>query len=767
MSQSPIEGKTISKNKASRKQDFKDILGRITTLESKVDLMLQSFEKIQKIQAINQLQNENGDGNLEVLEKVVPNDNNTSAGFTFTPSALNAINIETPISSVNPITPYNVDKNLLNFALTPKQHDKRPLSPNYEPQSRSASPSNSKRDTPLNLLADVITNQYEQRLISERIHEDNFKAGSSSNNNWNNSPSRDIPVINTESVSSLNSSHIVLNTITETDVLIRNNWNSLRNNIPDSIHHLFDSIDLDDMYIDFEREKKIYTLLEIMQIPKIPTLKIMTKMIDIFLNLNNIFVILPIETYDLLGILNKWKVDGFKSLNHSHLLLLNGIGSFICKEIKTTLFTKYDNNSEYVMKMKDELKGFDGTLSDKNWLDEWEDFFLVNSFLHYQSISMFPDGLASVQGVLLLGLYIKLTGLNLSCSLMQTTAIRICQDLGLHSERFLNVINKNKKHLRDKKKKLWWFCCFTDEILSMVFSKPRMIIHYTSSIKFLHDDKTKIIEVLENELHREVLLKQAHDKAHKFQDNLDNSEIIENLKTQIQNTIINIYKEDGIYAILKYYFFKIVNIIQNNENKQEKKWDASVLEQLLDDFINFSNSLPDIIKDPEGNDIWGDDCFFLYFIHLTIYFVQDHAYQMLYTTDDSKAYIEFMKNNIELITKIKQCKKSFNGMFGCFDEILFSRVLRIIEYHSKTESFDRKEALNDFDIIKTYMCYNLKMDKKRFDHIITIKDHNGIVQELDKDYGSIQNLDQWLKKKQIIFVKMMVIFASTIEANSV
>lgn len=380
---------------------------------------------------------------------------------------------------------------------------------------------------------------------------------------------------------------------------------------------------------------------------------------------------------------------------------------------------------------------------------------------------MFPDGLASVQGVLLLSLYIKLSGLNLSCSLMQTTAIRICQDLGLHSEKFLNVVNKNKKHLIDKKKKLWWFCCFSDEMLSMIYSKPTMIIHYTSSIKFLHDGKSKIIEVLENELHREELLKEAHDKAHKFQDNLDNSEIIDNLKTQIQNTIISIYKEDGIYPILKYYFFKIVNIFQNNRSKQEKKWDSAVLEQLLDDFIVFSNSLPDIIKDPESNDVWGDDCLFVYFIHLTIYFVQDHSYQLLYSTENSKTYVDFMKSNIELITKIKNCKKAYNAMSGCFDEILFTHVLRIIEYYSIEGNFKKKEALEDFEMIKTHVCINMKMSRDRFERIIKIRSPFELEHELCQDDGSVQSLDGWLRKKQIILIKLMAIFDAIIQSNTV
>ena len=767
MSQPPANGKTISKKQASKKQDFKGIVKQISTLESKVDLMLESFEKVNKIHMINQLQNKKRSEHFQLLGKVEPSDNNSNSEFTFTPAAFPSMNIDTPILGMNPMTPFNVDKDLLNLN-TPKPVHKRSVSPSYNSPSGSPSPTNIKRDTPLNLLADVITNQYEQRLISERIHEDNkAKSASYIKENWNNaSPMQNVNT-KTESVSSLSSSHTVLNTVTETDFLIEHNWTSLRNNIPEDIYRLFDSIDLNNMYIDLEREKKIYKLLERMQIPKIPTLKIMTKIIDIFLNLNNIYVLLPIETYDLLGILNNWKVDGFNSLNHSHLLLLDAVGSFMCKEIKTTLFTNQENNSEYFIKMKSELEGFENSLTNKSWLDEWEDIFLVNSLLHYQFISMFPDGLASVQGVLLLGLYIKLTGLNLSSSLMQTTAIRICQDLGLHSEKFLNVINKNKRHLIDKKKKLWWFCCFHDEILSIVYSKPRMIIHYTSSIKFLHEGKTKIIEVLENELHREVLLKEAHEKAHKFQDNLDNSHIIENLKTQIQNTIIAIYKEDGISTILKYYFFKIVNIIQNVESTQEKSWDSSVMEQLLDDFIDFSNSLPDIIKDPEGNDVWGDDCFFLYFIHMMIYFVQDHAYQVLYTTDDSQEYIEFMKTNIELITKIKNCNKEYNALFGCYDEILFSRVLRIINYHSNKTKFDKNKAMNDFEMIKTHIQCNLKMEKPTFEAMIQIKDHNLLEQELNKQDQSIQSLDIWLKKKQVIFIKLMVIFNSIIEANSV
>ncbi|CAI8501110.1 unnamed protein product [Hanseniaspora opuntiae] len=760
MSESPIDGKSITKKTSSKKQDFKTVLNEISNLESKVDLMFKSFEKINKLHTYNQIQNDslNQLKSTQTKSANIPN----GIGMSLTPSAFPTMALDTPILPLNPITPSNVEKELLSLN-TPKPPTKHS---GFDFPSRSPSPSTTNRDTPLNLLADVITNQYEQRLIADRIQDNTNQLASAVKEEWDKTTSPYNQSLRSD-ISSPLSSHIVLNTITETDALIKHNWNTVRRNIPLEIKPIFDSIDLNNMYVDSEREKKIHTLLELMQIPKIPTLKIMTKMMDIFLKMNNLYVILPIEIYDLFGILNKWKVDGFKSLNHSHLLLLNAGASFVCKEIKTTLFTNPENNPEYYLKIKNELKGFEQSLTNRKWLEEWEDYFLVNSYLHYQSISMFPDGLASVQGVLLLSLYIKLSGLNLSCSVMQTTAIRICQDLGLHSEKFLNVVNKNKKHLIDKKKKLWWFCCFSDEMLSMIYSKPTMIIHYTSSIKFLHDGKSKIIEVLENELHREELLKEAHDKAHKFQDNLDNSEIIDNLKTQIQNTIISIYKEDGIYPILKYYFFKIVNIFQNNRSKQEKKWDSAVLEQLLDDFIVFSNSLPDIIKDPESNDVWGDDCLFVYFIHLTIYFVQDHSYQLLYSTENSKTYVDFMKSNIELITKIKNCKKAYNAMSGCFDEILFTHVLRIIEYYSIEGNFKKKEALEDFEMIKTHVCINMKMNRDRFERIIKIRSPFELEHELSQDDGSVQSLDGWLRKKQIILIKLMAIFDAIIESNTV
>lgn len=195
--------------------------------------------------------------------------------------------------------------------------------------------------------------------------------------------------------------------------------------------------------------------------------------------------------------------------------------------------------------------------------------------------------------------------------------------------------------------------------------------------------------------------------------------------------------------------------------------DSAVLEQLLDDFIVFSNSLPDIIKDPESNDVWGDDCLFVYFIHLTIYFVQDHSYQLLYSTENSKTYVDFMKSNIELITKIKNCKKAYNAMSGCFDEILFTHVLRIIEYYSIEGNFKKKEALEDFEMIKTHVCINMKMSRDRFERIIKIRSPFELEHELCQDDGSVQSLDGWLRKKQIILIKLMAIFDAIIQSNTV
>jgi len=59
------------------------------------------------------------------------------------------------------------------------------------------------------------------------------------------------------------------------------------------------------------------------------------------------------------------------------------------------------------------------------------------------------------------------------------------------------------------------------------------------------------------------------------------------------------------------------------------------------------------------------------------------------------------------------------------------------------------------------------MEKPTFEAMIQIKDHNLLEQELNKQDQSIQSLDIWLKKKQVIFIKLMVIFNSIIEANSV
>lgn len=723
------EGK-VTKKKESKKQEFKDIVSHIENLEDKVERLLNTLDKVEKNQANFSKANT---GN-----ELIP----------FSPSAFQPTSVVmNNVPSTNAKTP--------TFNNSNKMDSGSPLLKNPSPLKETPTSKN----TPLDFLANVITNQYEKKLIREKIQlEDqaNLKNDSSPHIGLVTDPNYSLPNnstnINTDTPASMASSnfsassHKTINFVSGNDVNVQDSWNKLRKCIPQDQLPLFDSVSFDEMFVNNVKEEKIYKLLETTQIKPIPDIKVMQKIIDIFINYCSAHILLPLESYDLLGILNKWKFDGLQNLNNSHLLILNVVGSFICKDIRTSIFLKnYDVGNE----LRVLLEGFDTTLLDYNWLTEWEDFFLANSLLHYQSITMFPDGLASVQGIILLLMYVPLTGLNLSESLMQTSAVRICQDLGLHSERFLSVINKNKKLLRDKKKKIWWFCCFSDEMLSMMFLKPRMIIHYTSSINFRNDDKTKVLELLEQELDKELILEKANENETKVNEE-DNSEVIENLKIQLQDSIIRIYKEDGIFSILKYYFFKMINIIQKNVSKIEKKWDATILEEMLDDFIDFSNNLPLIIKDPSlMKDVWGDDCFFLYLIHATIFFIQDHSYCLLHSIDDSREYIDFVKQHLDLILKINSCKKSYNALFGIFDKVIFSRILKIVQYHLISKDFNYKYCLIDYQFLKNFL-----------DNYFGIVEENSVYKENESNNDSandkdnkfmkdtIQELDPWLQLKK-------------------
>lgn len=716
----PLDDGKITKKKDSKKQEFKDIVSHIELLEDKVDQLLSALD------GGNDFQNEN----TMLYNK--PTSGTEFGQIPFTPATFSPI----------PIRANNGRSSLGDSKMAAES----PFS-KYSPTHPSYKGMTSNKDTPLNFLAEVITNEHEHRLITEQIEcaeQVHLKSNIPSPTALHSSDS----LTDTQPITT----HQGLNSALQNDWFCQDSWSVIRKYIPQEQISLYDSVSVEDMFINTAKEEKIYQLLENTETKTVPDISIMAKAIDLFLNLCSAHVLIPLESYDLLGILNKWRFDGLKSLNHSHLLILNVVGSFMCKDIRSSVFLKNDPNG---LKMRELLKGFESSLLNHDWLAEWEDFFLANSLLHYQHITMFPDGLASVQGILLLLMYVPLTGLNLSESLMQTTAVRICQDLGLHSERFLNVINKKKKMLRDKKKKIWWFCCFSDEMLSMMLAKPRMIIHYTSSIQFTNDDKTKVLELLEQELDKVLILQRVNEKDVKFYDE-DNSEAIENLNTQIQETIIRIYKEEGIFIIMKYYFFKIINIIQKNVSKIEKKCDSAITEQILDDLINVSSNLPLVIKDPTlFKDVWGDDSFFLYFIHLALYFIQDHSYCLLYSTNDSREYIDFIKQHLTVLLKIKSCEKSYNAMFGLLDKAIFTKITKIVQYHIIKPKYEFRNCLQDYQFIKNFLTDYLSPVGSAGEP----KNHNDSDEPgIKKDpfiKDTIQELDPWLNLKKDGFFKLL------------
>lgn len=95
MSESPIDGKSITKKTSSKKQDFKTVLNEISNLESKVDLMFKSFEKINKLHTYNQIQNDslNQLKSTQTKSANIPN----GIGMSLTPSAFPTMALDTPI----------------------------------------------------------------------------------------------------------------------------------------------------------------------------------------------------------------------------------------------------------------------------------------------------------------------------------------------------------------------------------------------------------------------------------------------------------------------------------------------------------------------------------------------------------------------------------------------------------------------------------------------------------------------------------------------
>jgi len=718
-----------------QKQEFKEILNQISILETKVETLLNDKIDIHQVQYLQKEINELHTLTSKYDKNVFFNGNN---------------NIE------NTLGKDLGGKYTDDFKNASKTHVKSKSSFNNRTKVNEID-SETHSSKSLYMLADAVTSRSESPERTNKRHIDEIDDTEQDGTYKNFKSSLDdresgVTYDSFDKTNELyNDPDTMYRFIDNSEMRLENIWSNIRNVLPLNFQIDFELLDLKVIQENTKKQDLVNKIIDSPQLGTIPPLYIMTEIVNIFIKKLKLHIVVPIKDYDLFGILQIWKAKGFESLNNSHLLLLNLSGLMTCKSLQLILESKtietVENendddglNDEFKIDYKNtcDFKVYNKELGDEQWLRRHEDIFFSNCLIYFQSISLFPNGLASVQGILSLLIFSPIIGINLSKSLMLSTAVRIAQDLGLHSQSFLDAINLNNDRLKEKKKEVWWFCCFIDEILSRRSMRPCMIMKYNSTVLFNSQDRTKLLD-----LHSNL----SNDK-----------DLNKSTKTDYDNELIQyIYEKDGIYPIFKYYNFKLFDILFKYSKYSEKCFDLKNFEKLNDEIYEFFENLPSIIKnDDEINKTFNDaesgqeiDPKFIYLIHILLMEIQNQCSQVLNDLNN-ETYIVFLKTQLELISKLK----TFKTFSVCLElEFLyFEHFLKIIEFNMLYQT-DYNKYKADCLYLTNYVntMFNIDADDKQQQEQ---QDDN------DNDDCNVSVKGEWRREKYFLIKNLLNIFKS-------
>ncbi|KAH3899002.1 uncharacterized protein SCODWIG_00656 [Saccharomycodes ludwigii] len=446
---------------------------------------------------------------------------------------------------------------------------------------------------------------------------------------------------------------------------------TIRQHIHSDLLPVFDSIDISCMYENRTQQKIVCEMIETPSLQELPYFALMEEIASVLVSYYKLQLIFPLEDYDVIGILQKWKKDGFASLNNSHLLILNILSAITCRLLQheTQVSTKDEQHR---------LKVYHASLKDLVWLRKYEDIFFNNSLLYYQSISMFPDGLYSVQGILCLIISLPLIGVELSRTLMLSTAIRIAQDFGLHSELFLNA-TKNTR-MKAKKKRIWWFCCFADKLIARKFCRPCMILDYTTTVKFEPEGKLALLELVNSaEKNSSPLSSQ----------NTNFCDIKDDLVKYILDT-------DGAGPLSQYYFDKLSSSWFSNQNFCTYP-SVQHMQEVREMVEAFLDGLPNCMRDLTKCANLGDNAFFIYLIHSAYYDTLSYLSSHIPGT----SYImEYDIKKLEILCLMKKFKTW--TLFQEMESHFILAFLRIYKYTIGHE-VEKKKYVANFKFLLNFL----------------------------------------------------------------
>ncbi|SCU98797.1 LAMI_0F16270g1_1 [Lachancea mirantina] len=210
----------------------------------------------------------------------------------------------------------------------------------------------------------------------------------------------------------------------------------------------------------FERHRELQPL------PNIDCLKYLVKVFNTF----SIDAICPVSQSQIEEIL---QLHIMNEASVSKTLTLNAVCALVCNMLLNCLKDAIDENAPKPLRDRDSIYAL-------------EQAFASNCLIHYNRISMVPDGTDTLQAILTFVIYTDYGGSLHASFMMVTTAIRLAQNLGLHAEFTYDGMDTE---MRCYLLKVWAMCRAYDMKLATILGSPPIVAEYDTTSEFPIYDK--------------------------------------------------------------------------------------------------------------------------------------------------------------------------------------------------------------------------------------------------------------------------------------
>ncbi|AMD21978.1 HFR123Cp [Eremothecium sinecaudum] len=190
--------------------------------------------------------------------------------------------------------------------------------------------------------------------------------------------------------------------------------------------------------------------------------------------------VLPVHIRDVdVDALYKKLSDDAASMKSSELMIVNIISALVCLFLRLGTISM-ETVSDLLMELPPHL------------IQKYEEEFVGTSLSLAYRVALASEGMISIKAIVHLIIYTGLSGAIYASYSLISVAVRLSQDLGLHSESTYTTLSEADL---EERRGVWWMCRAIDLRFSVILGKPPVVATFDTTTKLPEKDKT--FELLE------------------------------------------------------------------------------------------------------------------------------------------------------------------------------------------------------------------------------------------------------------------------------